>query len=49
MEIIEESKIKVCCGCNSKLKYTHNDIEKTWFGNIPFLRCPVCGQMLFEI
>ena len=49
MEIIEESKITVCCGCNSKLKYTHNDIKKTWFGNIPFLRCPVCGQMLFEI
>lgn len=49
MEIIKDYKIKICCGCNSKLKYTYEDIEKTWFGKIPFLRYPVCGQMLFEI
>lgn len=49
MEIIKENKTIVCCGCKSKLNYTYEDIEKTWIGKTPFLRCPVCGQKLFQI
>ena len=49
MKVIKENKIITCCGCGSQLIYTSEDIETTWIGNKPFIRCPICGQKLFEI
>ena len=49
MRIIEETKIKKCCSCNTKFEYSTDDIELTWISRAAFVRCPVCGQKLFQI
>ena len=48
MKVIVEERTITCCGCGSELIYTHNDIETTWISNKPFIRCPICGQKLFD-
>jgi DNA-directed RNA polymerase subunit RPC12/RpoP len=49
MKVIIEKRIITCCGCGTPLIYTSEDIETTWIGNKPFIRCPICGQKLFEL
>ena len=49
MRIIEETKIRKCCNCKTELEYSRDDIELTWITKQPFVRCPVCGQKLFQI
>ena len=31
------------------IKYSTDDIELTWISRAAFVRCPVCGQKLFQI
>jgi ribosomal protein S27E len=49
MKVIVEERTITCCGCGSHLIYTHDDIETTWIGNKTFVRCPICGQKLFDL
>lgn len=49
MEVIKEERKITCCGCGSHLIYKNDDIETTWIGNKPFVRCPICNQKLFDL
>lgn len=49
MRIIEKTKVKICCNCRTEFEYSRDDIELTWITKVPFVRCPVCGQKLFQI
>ena len=49
MRIIEKTKIKKCCNCKTEFEFSTNDVELTWITKQPFVRCPVCGQKLFQI
>lgn len=49
MKVIDKERNITCCGCGSYLIYTNEDIETTWIGSKPFVRCPICGQKLFDL
>lgn len=49
MKVVKEERNITCCGCRSHLTYISEDIETTWIGNKPFIRCPICGQRLFDL
>ena len=49
MKVINEERTITCCNCGSRLIYTNDDIETVWIGIQSFLRCPICGQKLFDL
>lgn len=49
MQVINQEQTILCPYCKTELKYNYRDIETTFIGNVPFVRCPVCGQRLFNL
>ena len=47
MQVINQEQTILCPYCFTEFKY--KDIETTFIGNVPFVRCPVCGQRLFNL
>lgn len=49
MKVVKEERTITCCNCGSHLIYTSEDIEVVWIGSKTFVRCPICGQKLFDL
>ena len=49
MEVIKETRLKLCSYCGTKLRYDADDIHVAWITNAPYIVCPVCEHKLFNI
>lgn len=50
MEILNIKQHNILCPyCKTNFKYDYKDVETTWIGNVPFVRCPICNKRLFEL
>lgn len=49
MKVINKEKVIKCCYCKTELVYTPKDIRTTFFNNMPYILCPICGSKLFMI